>query len=119
MPTFAASNQTEPMFKQPKTQQRIIRFRRWSRARYAVFCSLGVVVTIGSLGVSIADKSVQKSTRANTLSFISLAKEGVDNDSADLENEFAFQFAEAINLTSATTDEAAARITYLNIHPNG
>ena len=119
MPTFAAPNQTEPMFKQTKTQQRIVRFRRWSRVRYAVFCSLGVVVTIGSLAVSIADNSVLKSTKANKLSFISSTKECADNESVDLENELAFQLTEAINLTSAATDEAAARIINLNIHPNG
>ena len=107
------------MFSQAKTQQRIIRFRRWSRARYAVFCSLGTVVTIGCLSVSIADKSVQKSTKANTLSFVSSTKECTDNESVDLENEFAFQLTEAINLTSAATDEVAARIINLNIHPNG
>jgi hypothetical protein len=37
-----------------------IRFRRWSRAGYAVFCSLSRTVTIGSLAVSISDKSLQK-----------------------------------------------------------
>src|ERR1035437_10127615 len=37
-----------------------IRFRRWSRAGYAVFCSLSRIVTIGSLAVSISDKSLQK-----------------------------------------------------------
>jgi len=38
-----------------------LRFRRWSRAGYAVFCSLGCTVTIGSLAVSVSDKSLQKS----------------------------------------------------------
>ena len=37
-----------------------IRFRRWSRVGYAVFCSLARTVTIGSLAVSISDKSLQK-----------------------------------------------------------
>lgn len=46
----------------PKALQKTssIRFRRWSRAGYAVFCSLGSNVTIGCLVVSIANKSLQK-----------------------------------------------------------
>ena len=107
------------MFKQTKTQQRIIRFRRWSRARYAVFCSIGAVVTIGCLAISIADKSVQKSSKTNTLSFVSSTKEYTDNELVDSENELAFQLTESINLTSAATDEVGARIINLNIHPNG
>jgi len=76
-------------------------------------------VTIGCLAVSIADKSVQKSTNANTLSFVSFTKEYADNESVDLENELAFQITEAINLTSVTTDETAAKNINFNIHPNG
>ena len=38
-----------------------IRFRRWSRAGYAVFNSLGSYITIGNVVVSISDKSLQKS----------------------------------------------------------
>jgi hypothetical protein len=38
-----------------------IRFHRWSRAKYAVFCSLGRAVSIGRLDVSVADKSLTKS----------------------------------------------------------
>ena len=49
------------MFSQTKIQQCIIRFRRWSRAKYAVFCSLASVVSIGCVAISIADKSLQKS----------------------------------------------------------
>ncbi len=107
------------MFRQTKTQQHIIRFRRWSRAHYAVFCSLGTVVTIGCLAVSIADKSVQKSTKVNTLSFISSTKKCADNESVGMENELVFQLNETINMTSVATDEVAARIINLNIHPNG
>jgi hypothetical protein len=48
------------MFKQLNQKISSIRFRRWSRAKYAVFCSLRCAVTIGRLAVSIADKSLQK-----------------------------------------------------------
>jgi len=117
--TFAAPNQNILMFKQTKTQQRIIRFRRWSRARYAVFCSLGTVVTIGCLAVSIADKSVQKSANVNTLSVSLSVNEFVDNESVDLENDGEFLLTETINLTSVATDEVAAKSINLNIHQNG
>ena len=55
-----------------------LRFRRWSRAGYAMFCSLGCTVTIGSLAVSISDKSLQKSTAVSKSPDISFA---ADSDS--------------------------------------
>lgn len=37
-----------------------LRFRRWSRARYAAFCSIGRVVTIGNLRKGIVEASLNK-----------------------------------------------------------
>lgn len=37
-----------------------LRFRRWSRARYAAFCSIGRVVTIGNLRKGIVEASLSK-----------------------------------------------------------
>ncbi|MBN2766500.1 MAG: hypothetical protein JXR27_09035 [Paludibacteraceae bacterium] len=37
------------------------RFRRWSRASWAVFASLSLVVTIGCLSISVGEKSLLKS----------------------------------------------------------
>lgn len=51
------------MNKQIHSKPRIARFRRWSRAAYAVFASLSLVVSIGVLSVSVSDKSAQKSNR--------------------------------------------------------
>ena len=48
------------MFKLPKNKTTSLRFRRWSRAKYAVFCSLASVVSIGCVAISIADKSLKK-----------------------------------------------------------
>jgi len=45
-----------------------IRFRRWSRAGYAVFCSLACSVTIGCVAISISDKSLQKTVRTSVIS---------------------------------------------------
>lgn len=45
------------MNKQTHTTAKVLRFRRWSRARYAVFLSLSCAVTIGVLAVSVSDKS--------------------------------------------------------------
>lgn len=47
---------------------RSIRFRRWSRTGYAVFCSLACNVTIGSVAGSISDKSLQKFTGTTVIS---------------------------------------------------
>lgn len=51
------------MNKQIHIKPRIARFRRWSRAAYAVFASLSLVVSIGVLSVSVSSKSAQKSDR--------------------------------------------------------
>ena len=107
------------MFKRSDNKTTSLRFRRWSRAHYAVFCSLGTVVTIGCLAVSIADKAVQKSTKANTVSFVSLIKESADNELINFENDLVFQLTEVINLTSVVTDEVATKSLNLYIHPNG
>jgi hypothetical protein len=57
-----------------------IRFHRWSRAKYAVFCSLGCTVTIGTLVVSIADKSLSKAVGKQ---IITINSNTIEADSAD------------------------------------
>jgi hypothetical protein len=54
-----------------------LRFRRWSRAGYAVFVSMTCAVTIGVLAVSVCEKSEVKSIAGSIL-----------------KNEFAFLTAE-------------------------
>ena len=51
------------MNKQINNKPRIARFRRWSRAAYAVFASLSLAVSIGVLSVSVSSKSAQKNDR--------------------------------------------------------
>lgn len=43
-----------------KTLGKSIRFRRWSRKRYAAFCSLGKIISIGHLRCAIAEQSLIK-----------------------------------------------------------
>ena len=45
----------------------MIRFRRWSRKKYAVFYSLGKCVTIGNLRKEIADASLGKQAHVCTV----------------------------------------------------
>lgn len=42
-------------------RQKSIRFRRWSRKAYSVFCSVGKHITIGRVSAGIADASLKKS----------------------------------------------------------
>jgi len=101
-----------------------LRFRRWSRAGYAVFCSLGCSVTIGSLAVSISDKSLQKSVGVSKSPVLTFAS---DTESTDVSSEF--QEPEAIlcqvrelSFLEYTTDSAAACSQHPNnyfIHQNG
>ena len=57
-----------------------IRFRRWSRAGYAVFCSLACAVTIGCVAISITDKSLQKAVGISNCSICSLHSETESRD---------------------------------------
>jgi hypothetical protein len=68
-------------------QQKSIRFRRWSRKGYAVFCSLTCVVTIGCVSISISDKSLQKISSSYSNSICLNEKESPDKlkEQADLE----------------------------------
>jgi hypothetical protein len=57
-----------------------LRFRRWSRAGYAVFCSLARTVTIGSLAVPISDKSLQKAVGVSKITVLTFTS---DDESPD------------------------------------
>ncbi len=56
-----------------------LRFRRWSRAGYAVFVSLSYAVTIGFLAVSVSAKSAHKS--ANTQVILAPATDFAEHES--------------------------------------
>ena len=57
-----------------------LRFRRWSRAGYAIFCSLARTVTIGSVVASISDKSLQKAVGITKSSLFPVASETESRD---------------------------------------
>jgi hypothetical protein len=87
-----------------------IRFRRWSRAGYAVFCSLAFSVTIGCIAISISDKSLQKS---NKTSLIACNTAGPDSDLYERikdqsECDIALQQIPETSLTQITFDSTAA-----------
>ena len=101
------------------------RFRRWSRGGYAIFSSLACRVTIGSLAVSISDKSLQKATGVAP---VSLCVSGSDAESseqcrelADLET--ALLEAQELSLTQITFDRAAVvrahQLLYRIFNQNG
>ncbi len=98
-----------------------IRFRRWSRAGYAIFCSLACSVTIGSVAVSICDKSLQKAVGTSVFSLYAdnSGSESPDKlkEQADLELAIA-QLQEAV-LLERTFESAAAcgKNTYLLFKP--
>jgi len=101
-----------------------LRFRRWSRAGYAVFCSLGSTVTIGCLAVSISDKSLQKSTTVSKCAVLAFASDSEsDNNSPELsELEALLSQIKELSFFENTTVSAAACSQYPNnyfIHQNG
>ena len=94
-----------------------IRFRRWSRAGYAVFSSLSVNVTIGCLEAGISDKSLQKSTGTTTgsSSLFDSELESPDKLKAISELEIALLQIQEISLVEITLDDAAAIRPNINI----
>lgn len=101
-----------------------IRFRRWSRAGYAVFCSLACSVTIGCIAISISDKSLQKS---NNTALISCSTVGTDSDSQgkikeEAELESALEQIHEAAVAQIVVDNAVACghiISYIFIHHSG
>ncbi len=87
-----------------------IRFRRWSRAGYAIFCSLACSVTIGSVAISICDKSLQKAVGTSVFSLCvndsELESPEKLKEQADLELAIA-QLQESV-LLERTFESAAA-----------
>lgn len=55
---YLCQPQIRRKMKQLHLDKHVIRFRRWSRKQYAVFCSLGKCVTIGNLKKAVADVSL-------------------------------------------------------------
>jgi len=81
-----------------------IRFRRWSRVGYAVFSSLACSVTIGSLSVSVSDKTLQK---ADGITMNELHFSVTDDDSKEkevLELEAVLQQMQEASLSKITLD---------------
>lgn len=98
------------MFRQTQQNATTIRFRRWSRAGYAVFCSLSNTVTIGRLAVSIADKSLQKAVEACTnLPFAISSEESPEEKKKKAELEASLVQIHETILSEITFDSAAAR----------
>jgi len=72
------------MYTHSQNTSSTIRFRRWSRAGYAVFCSLGNNVTIGCLDVATSDKSLEKSV-SNANNKVSSCYTDVESDENNIE----------------------------------
>lgn len=101
-----------------------IRFRRWSRAGYAVFCSLTCTVTIGCLAVSISNKSLEKGKGiSNITSVVTPSYKDGTEKSADISEVVAsLQNIQEISFFETTTDYTAAcyHVNYIYfIHLNG
>ena len=102
------------MFTSTANKVKTVRFSRWSRAGYAIFLSLSVVVTIGVLTSSVSEKSLLKSNAIPNVfseSQISLFTENEPDDDVLFE-----QIAEII-VNEQTTDIAAAQchnLLYIN-----
>jgi len=95
-----------------------IRFRRWSRAGYAMFCSLACAVTIGCVVASISDKSLQKAVGiSNNSRFVpSVESESPDELSELLKLEASISQIQETSFISNLTDSTIACFQIFNMH---
>lgn len=116
--TFAPSIQIEPMKTKKNKAIPTIRFRRWSRAGYAVFCSLACTVTIGCLAVSISDKSLQKAVSISNcpMTLVTSDAEPIGKSPDLSELEATLQDIQEISLFENTSDSAAAYYQVKNFY---
>ena len=105
------------MHQQPIKKNISLRFRRWSRAGFAVFRSLGKTVTIGCVQGGIAEKEMLKSG----YSFIARKNENEENTCQEEDDDLITQETDTV-LFIQTLDFAAAgsgnhsRVNYLINH---
>lgn len=85
-----------------------IRFRRWSRAGYAMFCSLACSVTIGCVAISISDKSLQKAVGTSSTLLCVVGVDGGSEEKDTAELEAALQQIQETTFIQTTVDSAAA-----------
>ena len=106
------------MFSKKKQVNTTIRFRRWSRAGYAVFCSLACAVTIGCLAVSVSDKSLQKAVGVSVSTVFATASDSKTTELSPeiLELESVLQCNQETSLLKITFDSAVACDQVTNIY---
>ena len=74
------------------TNKHFIRFRRWSRKSYSVFCSLHKHVTIGVIGFKIATTSIKKQSKLLEATVFELLSSSFDFNKEDfIEQELIIQ----------------------------
>ena len=85
-----------------------MRFRRWSRASYAVFVSMTCTVTIGVLAVSVSEKSELKATATSNYITNSVFSTQIEDELCSNDDLIAVVEEETI-ITIIQNDDAAAR----------
>jgi hypothetical protein len=87
-----------------------VRFRRWSRAGYAVFSSLACCVTIGNIAISISDNSLNKGILNSTISIFSndLTSDSTNELLEESKIVFAIQELQLANLMEETFESVCA-----------
>ncbi len=83
-----------------------MRFRRWSRASYAVFVSMTCAVTIGVLAVSVSEKSELKATATSNYITNSLFTDQIEDELRS--NDELITVVEESVITTIQNDYAAA-----------
>ena len=106
----------KPEMKQQKHHtQQALRFRRWSRAAYAMFMSMSAVVSIGFLSTSVSEMSLIKNENY-TRNSVNASSSLTDDDSeGECQEEFLASLQEIIVITNSSDETAACTALFLFI----
>jgi len=103
------------MKKRNPIENQIIRFKRWSRKNYSVFCSLNRVISIGVLTKNIIEASCKESDIYRFIDAISI----FSNDFDDEKNQTEFTLEELClmynNSTLVLADTSSQEKEYIKI----
>ncbi len=95
-----------------------LRFRRWSRVKYAMFASLGVCVSIGVVSNNIAEKSVSKTSKIIAEFIESFSTTESDQNDDSLEYALFTKQLQEILISENSSDYTAAKFFKI-FHLNG
>ena len=110
------------MKKSNPIQNQIIRFKRWSRKNYSIFCSLNRVISIGVLAKNIVEASCKKSNVYRFIDAIAVFPNNFDDEKNQTEftlEELRLMYNNAALVLADTSSQEKNTLKSDNVAENG